>query len=127
MNKTTSLRTLIRERLLKTIEDSRLYEGFNSGVGIPKVNYKLVNMLNDDECDEWLLELNIWASDSLLADNYADNIENVMNFISVCEHGCHATFYLQGRRTVEDSDPKIERRMMTYSIENYYKEETNEE
>lgn len=119
MNRTTRLRKILRCILLSSISDDRLYEGFNNGDKLPKVNYKLESIQNDDSCDRWTLEINIWSSDSLLADQYADQIEDALNYVSLCKDGCSITIYPIVRRNVEDPEPKIERRLMTYSIENY--------
>lgn len=125
MTKTTAVRKLIRELLNTVFPDDQLYEGFNNGTEIPKVNYKLVFQSNEDSRDDIQLEINIWTKDSLKADQIADSIEDCLDFRSVVRYGCYMTMYMDSRKNIDEKND-LERRMMTFSIENYYKEVSNE-
>lgn len=125
MTKSTAVRKLIRELLNAVYLDERLYEGFNTGTKIPKVNYKLIFQTNEDSKDSIQMEINIWTRDSLYADQIADDIEEYLDFLSIVKYGCYMTLYMDSRKSIDEKND-LERRMLTFSIENYYMEVQHE-
>lgn len=119
MKKTCKLRKIIREYLIEVIPDDRLFYGFNNGNNLWKVNYKLTRSGFGDAADDITLEINIWDTDSLHADELTDIIEELLNYRNQNAYGCYPTFYLDSKRDVDDPDKRIERRMLTYNIRNY--------
>ena len=122
MGKTITMRTITRSLLLSVIGAESLYYGFNIGEKSPKINYKFYSSSSDESRDDMMLEINIWTHDSVLADELADKVEDVMNYRTISKNGCFPTYYLEDRRSPDDTDKSVERRQITYKVENYWKE-----
>ena len=127
MSKTKDLRKVIQTYLL-TVCDNVFYETAPDDQMYPHIVWNLTRVdLGDIHRDDYILDVDLWDrdTDAKDIDDTADAIEAMFNANNDPQETILPTFFRIDRKNVMDEDKRIKHRIISFQIQNYVRETTD--
>lgn len=127
MSKTKDLRKVIQTYLL-TVCDNVFYETAPDDQMYPHIVWNLTRVdLGDIHRDDLILDVDLWDrdTDAKDIDDMADSIEEMFNANNDPQTTILPTFFRIDRKNVIDEDKRIKHRILSFQIQNYVRETTD--
>ena len=127
MSKTKDLRKVIQTYLL-TVCDNVFYEVASDDQMFPHIVWNLTRVnLGDIHRDDFILDVDLWDrdTDAKDIDDTADAIEEMFNANNDPQETILPTFFRIDRKNVMDEDKRIKHRILSFQIQNYVRETTD--
>ena len=118
---TNDLKKLVQTQL-KTVTAKVYHEVADKDAVYPHLVFSFRRIdLNDLSRQDYVLQVDVWDRDDKTqrVDDFADEVENLLQAQNLPQQNILPTFYLIDRKTVEDEDKMIRHRQIQFQVQNY--------